>query len=154
MKTHATQRSLKHLRDNGWQVFIVEKYIKHPGMKFGVRQDVWGFGDLLACRSEIATKCMNCFGTGKAKAHPRGRTFRQCVECSGLGRIIERQGATMLVQCFPDSGGSGFMKHRQKILSIPEHKVWKAAGNYILLMGWGLRGPKNDKNWRLRKEQL
>jgi len=45
------QRSLKHLKDNGWTVAIVEKWKKFPGMKIGVRQDVWGFGDILACRS-------------------------------------------------------------------------------------------------------
>lgn len=50
-KTLATQRSLKYLRDNGWQCAIVEKWIPPRGnMKFGIRQDVWGFGDILACR--------------------------------------------------------------------------------------------------------
>ena len=50
-KTKAKQRSMKHLRDNGWQVADVEKWIPPRGkMKFGVRKDVWGFGDILACR--------------------------------------------------------------------------------------------------------
>jgi hypothetical protein len=44
------QRSIKHLKENGWTVAIVEKWKMFPGMKFGVRQDVWGFGDILACR--------------------------------------------------------------------------------------------------------
>ncbi len=50
MKTRATQRSLEHLRKNGWTAHIVEKYIKHPNMVFGKRIDAYGFGDLLACR--------------------------------------------------------------------------------------------------------
>jgi hypothetical protein len=50
-KTHATQRSLAYLRKNGWQAAIVEKWIPPRGkMKFGVRVDVWSFGDILACR--------------------------------------------------------------------------------------------------------
>ena len=53
MKTNATQRSLKELRDRGYIVHIVEKYIKHPNMAFGKRIDVWGFGDLLACHPWI-----------------------------------------------------------------------------------------------------
>src|SRR5437016_10760365 len=50
MASKPTQRSLKHLRDNGWTVCIVEKFIKHPNMPFGKRIDAFGIGDLLACR--------------------------------------------------------------------------------------------------------
>jgi hypothetical protein len=51
-KTLATQRSLKHLRKLGWQCAIVEKWLPARGnMKFGIRQDVWKFGDILACRA-------------------------------------------------------------------------------------------------------
>lgn len=51
MASKPCQRSLQHLRENGWTVAIVEKWIPPRGkMPFGVRQDVWGFGDLLACR--------------------------------------------------------------------------------------------------------
>jgi hypothetical protein len=46
MKTLATQRSLKYLRDRGWQCAIVEKYIAARK----IRMDVWHFGDILACR--------------------------------------------------------------------------------------------------------
>jgi hypothetical protein len=52
MKTNATQRSLKYLRDAGWTVCIVEKFLPARGtMKFPRRIDAFGFGDLLACRS-------------------------------------------------------------------------------------------------------
>jgi hypothetical protein len=56
MPSKPMQRSLKHLKDNGWTVAIVEKWKHFPGMKFGVRQDVWGFGDILACRNWIEPK--------------------------------------------------------------------------------------------------
>lgn len=49
-KTLATQRSLRHLRKLGWQCAVVEKWQMRPQAKFGVRIDVWGFGDILACR--------------------------------------------------------------------------------------------------------
>jgi|SRR5712664_2965408 len=41
-----TQRSLKHLREQGWTACVVEKWI--PQIKR--RKDVFGFGDLLAIR--------------------------------------------------------------------------------------------------------
>lgn len=51
-KTLATQRSLRYLEKRGWQCAVVEKWIPPRGkMKFGVRKDVWGFGDILACKS-------------------------------------------------------------------------------------------------------
>lgn len=50
MASKPVQRSLKFLRDNGWTVCIVEKFIKHPNMPFGKRIDAFGIGDLLACR--------------------------------------------------------------------------------------------------------
>lgn len=43
-----TQRSLKHLRDNGYQVEIVEHW--SPWAKR--RNDLWGFVDLLAINRE------------------------------------------------------------------------------------------------------
>jgi hypothetical protein len=51
MASKPCQRSLAHLRREGWTVCIVEKWIPPRGnMKFGVRIDAFGFGDLLACR--------------------------------------------------------------------------------------------------------
>ena len=46
MKTSPMQRSLKMLRRDGWQVAILERWNQYAK----VRQDCWGFGDLLACR--------------------------------------------------------------------------------------------------------
>jgi hypothetical protein len=53
-KSKPVQRSLKVLAENGWQVAIVERYIKFGNMPFGKRIDVWGFGDLLVCRPPMA----------------------------------------------------------------------------------------------------
>jgi hypothetical protein len=53
-KSRPLQRSKAHMEKNGWSVAIVEKWIPPRGnMEFGVRKDVWGFGDLLACRPQI-----------------------------------------------------------------------------------------------------
>ena len=41
-----TQRSLKNLRERGYMVAVVEKYNAHIKRRI----DLWGFGDLLACR--------------------------------------------------------------------------------------------------------
>jgi hypothetical protein len=50
VKTNATQRSLKYLREQGWTVCIVEKFLPARGtMKFPRRIDAYGFGDILAC---------------------------------------------------------------------------------------------------------
>lgn len=54
MKTNATKRSLKVLRENGWSCHIVEKYLPARGtMKFPRRIDAYGIGDILACRAPM-----------------------------------------------------------------------------------------------------
>jgi len=113
-KTHATQRTLKLLRDEGWIAHVVEKYMKHPGMPFGRRIDVWGFGDVLACRqspSEIA-----------------------------------------LIQCFPNTSGSGFAAHREKIFAIPESRTWLRSGGKIFMYGWKQR--KSTRRWEWKREEV
>jgi len=56
MASKPMQQSLKYLRDHGWQCAVVERWIQFGpegqskmGMP-GIRVDVWGFGDILACR--------------------------------------------------------------------------------------------------------
>ena len=51
-----TERTLNLLRGLGWQVASVEKWLKHPNMKFGRRIDLFGFADVIGCRppDEIA----------------------------------------------------------------------------------------------------
>lgn len=43
-----TQRSLNKLRSDGWFVAITEKWNPHVR----IRQDIWGFGDLLAFKGD------------------------------------------------------------------------------------------------------
>lgn len=145
MKTHATQRSLKSLTDNGWTCHIVEKYIKHPGMKFGRRIDAFGIGDILACRPNTWATCEECKGEGKGLLCRPG-----CV----LGKVLVGHAAIALVQCFPDTGG-GFAKHRDNINAIPELAIWKAAGGKVFLQGWAKKGPRGKvKRWTMREEEL
>jgi len=79
-KTNATQRSLNHLRKNGWIAHVVEKWIPPRGtMKFGVRIDVWAFGDILICRAPVTvngqvavpgrTALVQCFPEARFKDH-------------------------------------------------------------------------------------
>jgi hypothetical protein len=54
VKTNATQRSLKSLRENGWTAHIVEKFLPARGtMKFPRRIDAFNFGDILVFREPI-----------------------------------------------------------------------------------------------------
>jgi hypothetical protein len=147
-KSKPVQRSLAHLKKNGWQVAIVERYIKAPGMKFGRRIDVHGFGDLLACRPAIVR-------TGAVT--PNHKT-----------KVILKP-AIALVQCCRDGD---FAEHRAKIMGTPmEHwtpdeceeskevfakfQTWKASGGRVFLQGWGFKGPRGEKKrWTLREEEL
>lgn len=147
-KSKPVQRSLAHLKANGWQVAIVERYIKAPGMKFGRRIDVWGFGDLLACRPEIVR-------TGAVTRNHRTKVIYKS--------------AIALVQCCRDAD---LAEHRAKILGQPmEHwtederaeskevfekfKEWKLSGGRVFLQGWGFKGPRGEKKqWTLREEEL
>jgi len=145
------QRSLKHLKDNGWTVAIVEKWKKFPGMKFGVRQDVWNFGDVLACRppeklsdDQICRKISGKVEKGNSCLQTPG-TCESCPEWWNRAKIA-------LVQT---TDHSSFAKHKLKILAIPEFQKWKDAGGIVLLHGWGKRGPRGKRKvWTLREEQL
>ncbi len=63
--------------------------------------------------------------------------------------------AIALVQTFPMAR---WKDHKEKLATIPELQVWKAAGGIVLMHGWafkpkdGIRGAK--KVWTLREEQL
>lgn len=124
-KTNATQRTLKELRDQGWNCCIVERYMNHPGMKFPRRVDAFNIGDLLACRPGVVLE---------------GVYEPPCIA---------------LVQCFPDSGGNaGFDAHREKILANKETGIWLRAGGKIFLYGWKLRGKKGRKRWEWKREEV
>ena len=150
-KSKPVQRSLAILRDNGWTVTIVEKYIKFGTMAFGKRVDVFGFGDLLACRPRITRECEPCRGSGKC--WQQGRKFMQpCESCVGTGRTVLAEPAIALVQCCRDGD---FAEHKDKILAINEFYTWKLAGGLVFLQGWSLKGPRGQKKrWTMREEEL
>jgi len=124
-KTHATQRSLAHLRRNGWQAAIVEKWIPPRGkMKFGVRVDVWGFGDILACR-EVPSE------TG----------------------IV--YGQIALVQTFPQARWKDHISDLLHIHELHQWKVCGGIvifHGWALKPKDGIRGAR--KTWQLREEVL
>jgi hypothetical protein len=128
MASKPVQRSLKFLRDNGWTVCIVEKWIPPRGsMKFGIRLDAFHIGDLLACRRTL-----------KYVQPQTGETY-------------DAPGVIALVQCC----STDFAKHKEKILGIPEFATWKAAGGEVILHGWAKRGPRGKrKTYQLREEFL
>lgn len=74
-KTKAKQRSMSELTEDGWTVADVEKWIPPRGeMKYGVRKDVWGFGDILACRVLPANEFRGPTGqTAIVQAFPTAR---------------------------------------------------------------------------------
>lgn len=128
MKTHATQRSLKYLRNLGWTACVVEKWLPaRGGMLFGRRIDAFGFGDILACHD------------GKP--------------IDGFCPVTKR--CIALVQT---STGARWNDHVAKLTAIPELEKWKAAGGLVILHGWshkpkgGVRGAK--KVWVVREETL
>jgi hypothetical protein len=143
-KTLATQRSLKYLRDRGWQCAIVEKWLPARGtMKFGIRQDVWGFGDILACRpNTYGGTCPHCTGG-------------ICNYCFGRRQLLVSEKTVALIQTFPMAR---WKDHAEKLAAIPELQNWKESGGIVLMHGWafkpkdGVRGAK--KVWTLREEQL
>jgi len=135
MKTNATQRSMQHLRNLGWQVAKVEAWIPPRGaMKFGVRRDVWGFGDLLACIPKV--------------------TWHDKTTHIQIGEPLPPRIA--LIQCCSDSGGkAGMQAHKEKILAIPEYRYWKLCGGIVLLHGWKRRKPRGQRaQWILSEEEL
>lgn len=139
------ERSLNELRRNGWTVAKTEYYMKHPGMPFGRRVDVWGFGDLLACRPETFRNCNWCFGQGRNNSVV-------CDRCMGEGKLKVGESGIALVQC---CAGNSHAEHKEKILGISEYKIWKAAGGRVFLQSWAKRGARGEvKTWQMREEEL
>jgi hypothetical protein len=66
-----TQRSLKKLRSEGWTVAVVEKWNPHAR----VRQDLFGFADLLAIRGNETIAIQTTVSSGMAA---RLVKIRQC----------------------------------------------------------------------------
>lgn len=59
-----------------------------------------------------------------------------------------------LVQVTTEKGGQ-MSKHKKKILSIKERRIWKQSGGLIFLHAWGLKGKRGEpKTYQLREKKL
>lgn len=155
MKTLATQRTLKALRDNGWSAHVVEKWIKIPNIPGGGKRiDAFGFGDILAMRPNVYedAQCPECRGSGKLNTSDDRYSGLTCGICAGKGHKLLHSKFIALVQCCP---GNSHQEHKEKILAIPEFEIWKKAGGRVFLVSWAQRGPRGErKRWTMREEEL
>lgn len=72
MKTSPTQRSLAMLREEGWTVAITERW--NPFAK--IRQDLFGFIDLLAFRGNVVLAVQTTSGDHVAERIAKIRTLQ------------------------------------------------------------------------------
>ena len=54
-----TSKTLKYLRDMGYEAGMVERYLSYAG-KFGVRKDLFGIIDIIAMGSETIVGVQSC----------------------------------------------------------------------------------------------
>jgi hypothetical protein len=126
-----TQAVLKHLRKNGWQCAIVERYIAAVRQRF----DAFGFGDILAYRVPHTT-------------------FRLEHDNSGRTLHIPQQlvASIALVQATSDSNRAG---HRTKIMESKHFAPWIKAGGRVFLATAGSRKEKGKRRkWTVTVEEL
>jgi hypothetical protein len=107
-KSKPVQRSLESLKRNGWTVAIVERHLPPRGLdakgqplKFGKTIDVFGFGDLLACRPPWK---------GPRESYPGVIALVQCCAGSGLAAHRDKIYATKEFYTWRDSGGKVFLQ--------------------------------------------
>lgn len=99
--TSPTQRSLKLLRDGGYTVAIVEHWNPHAK----IRQDLFGFADLLAIKPgeiiAIQTTSISNIAARRAKisAEPRAATWLAAGGLIELHGWRRRQGLTQWWSC-------------------------------------------------------
>lgn len=130
MASKPMQWSLALLRRNGWSCAIVEKWLPPRGnMKFGIRIDAYGFGDILACRP------------------PGFVNFR-----------FEKRVVPARIAMVQTTSQVHMSDHRAKILAEPRAWVWARSGGLIMLWGWKKRpvGGKRGapKEWRVTQELI
>jgi hypothetical protein len=115
-------KSMKLLRNQGYLVADVEHRLPFTqGRKFGFRQDLFSFGDLLAIRAEVIG----------ADIYP----------LKGEGpRSFHRDAVNLIVQVCRKQD----MKERiRKIRSLEAHRVWLSIPcNRIAVHGWYQKKPR------------
>jgi len=60
-----TSRTLKYLRDEGWEAGMVERFLSFAG-KYGSRVDLWGIIDILAMNGENILGVQSCGSSFRA----------------------------------------------------------------------------------------
>ena len=129
MKTSPTQRSLKHLRDNGYTSAVVEKWNMHAK----IRQDLFGGIDIVALKGEC--KVVSVF------SRKDNMTVHQVHSPGVLG-----------VQSTSDANVAA---RRTKLLALPELRLWVECGNRLAIHGWSKKGARGKRKlWTLREVEL
>lgn len=86
MADSPTTRSLRYLRSQGWEVCVVEKWNPHAK----IRQDAFGFGDLLAYHAEGGVALVQT--TSRSNMAARRTKIRESEHAAGWlaagGRIL------------------------------------------------------------------
>ena len=79
-----TQRSLKYLRDAGWTACIVEKFNSFCKIRF----DAFGFGDVLAMRTEEIALVQTTTSDNMAARRTKILSLTEAAEWKAAGGII------------------------------------------------------------------
>lgn len=116
-KTQAMQRSLAYLKANGWQCARVERWQMRPQAKFGVRIDVWGFGDILACSPEGGIALVQTFPGSGWTAHVA--KLQTTPEIQKAIETWKAAGGIVLLHGWKKSGPRG----KQKVWNVREEEV-------------------------------
>ena len=147
-------RTLKHLRDEGWQCAPVEKFMKFGNMPFGRRIDVWGFGDILACHPGEPPAPVQVAARSPALdlgAPPQIALVQACTR----GDMNRRRRKIMGEMTEADMAKMS-EKERLEAAKVAEFaKFWKRCDGVILLVAWSKKGPKGKRKlWVCDIEQL
>lgn len=117
MASKPMQRSLKHLREQGWQCAPVERWIPYPkdiaaklGMP-GIRVDVWGFGDILACRY--------------LPPDPSSIALFQTTDITSLAKHRNKAANLVELRRWKEAGGLAFLHAWAKRGPRGKRKTWK-----------------------------
>jgi len=125
-----SERSTKYLRDQGFIVANVEKWIPIPGKKFKVTKDAFGFADLLIAKPD--------FGAALVQVTDSSSIPHRVKKILGIAHDLtdEKQVA-------------------DAIKAAVNADTWLRAGQRIFVQGWAKRGPRGEKKrWKLLEREI
>ena len=117
--TTPTQRSLALLREQGWQVAIVEHWNPHAR----IRQDLYGFGDILACHPS----------RGDGLTHWRSIRIIQTTSGSNVSARLAKILAEPRAKVWMESGGEIEVHGWAKRGPRGKAKHWECRTEHITL---------------------